>query len=1503
MFHLKKIVSILLIICLTAGLLPAETSAAKEKGGVEPAAVQEVQSSPVPENTVFPEEWKGLGYSLFTGDKTGVVISSYGTYVNGDVHSNQDFTFSGMEFQVSGALEAAGRIVASTLPNGQKIGKKTEYGPEVPMPDITKELKEYIKDGAAVYQNGKSFSESSLTLNKPVYIDGTAYFQNGGFLREGILYAKDGIVYNAPTLSTPDDSRVFICAEKGDITLVGSDINMNAVLYAPNGCVYVNANNFTLNGRIIADRVCFSASNIRINGGGDDYGPVDFLFKPEADITVRGNLKENRKVILTIDQEKEDLIADRTEWTITKKGDAVTERSYGIDEENSDGLKKELIFREAGEYTVQALVTNGKSMALLKRTLVISADNAPEANFSVDSSFLRGGDKKAVIPIKDLSWSEDGDAIGKRVWQIYYDENNDGVYEEENKIILSDANEERPVFETTRVGKYKVELAVTETFSDTIDKLLDENAFRTADTSHKAEREKEFTVDNLAPEAMLNVEKAKAADLVFTVGLADTGRIAQYGEKVQELEAMLRENGVDARVSTVSTSKLTAQDTFAWKEYDHYNYSDRYLPTLDKHIQYNGSDIKMVGYSYAPLKDFLFVPDHDPGQKIFNFDLQRDGTDWHSMEGGGFLFNTEVSDEKNTISGFRNGSYPNVQNAGRLLRTFPIRDLYANHHIKIVVDPETISVWDGDTLVIDRHVLPDNDYGYGYGPLISHDSHSCYQQSYFTFKNITMETVTGERLMNVLENYEWRDGASRYVVNLSEETVPELENASDSAALAKILIEKGIAFTGIGNEKNEDQYKGLLNAASTTGGFFRADELAASMDLLNNGIRLAMLAGDYTIDRYITTDNRVDYTGYYGDPEGDPVYEEQWEYEYDDSVFGEPKENGHKLVRTGEPIRRFENTGAWSIRLRVRDNPVGENDALDEYRKWSGEEEYQKLLIVQSRPVVTLKADILENKAAPDFCTVNVSSKAYDPDHPSDKKKGIRSEEWSYKNAMDTAWTKGRIPNKVPVGENYLVKVVVTDVEGTESSPAVCVIGTEELKVPEPVEDTQAPELFITLSKDMAETGERVEISAWASDNMGVDSFELYVADEKVLNTYGRTFYTGSEAGPVLIKAAAVDIYGNRSEKTVTLTLEDHSDRTAPETVIRTPDAGAVIKFPVQITGTAKDDRDLDCYSLSYRKKGSEEAVVFARSSAAVTDGILGELDPAGLEPGSYEILLTAADKAGNQSYYGIEVHINGGAAADDRMGPKVTVSRTVLSEQQNAVEFYGSITDDKKLKHYAMEYRNASGSAIQFASGTEEIDDGLLGTMDISGLASGLYTITVHAADEEGNRAELNGTLHLTITEAMPSIGFVEQKEPDDDQTPPEAVLATVIDAEGREMSFTGSVQDDRAVRKYTLTIQDPDGAETVISEGTEERPNELLGTASYEGWKAGTWKIILKVWDTSGNEAEAVNSLTLSQTGVDEDGGDNQTPRLSMYMKEPTAAIRQGAILESAGRWEWAD
>ena len=178
-------------------------------------------------------------------------------------------------------------------------------------------------------------------------------------------------------------------------------------------------------------------------------------------------------------------------------------------------------------------------------------------------------------------------------------------------------------------------------------------------------------------------------------------------------------------------------------------------------ISVTGKDIIMDGFNVEAYKDFMFMPDNNENTKIFSFELVRDKTDWHSIEGGGFLFNTKIEDgtiegycilttksglklvriDKCDLTDFRNGKYNYVENTGRLLTTVNIGDPYAKQSYVIEVDNETVSVWCNNELYIDSFELPTESTGYGFGPITSHANHACEQLSYYTFSNIRMESL------------------------------------------------------------------------------------------------------------------------------------------------------------------------------------------------------------------------------------------------------------------------------------------------------------------------------------------------------------------------------------------------------------------------------------------------------------------------------------------------------------------------------------------------------------------------------------------------------------------------------------------------------------------------------------------------------------------------------------------------------------------------------------------
>lgn len=496
---------------------------------------------------------------------------------------------------------------------------------------------------------------------------------------------------------------------------------------------------------------------------------------------------------------------------------------------------------EEGTYTVRVEIkrsSNNETVTEMTQTFLIKHKLAIDnVLLSLSQSFSRVGDKNPVSIYADLNlqnYSKEKDNVSIR-WNI--DCNGENVSSESKGIIEADLTAD-----AIYLGDFMPDTSERRTYIITAEVLFNDFVVAQSTTNYFVSDKsvailrdvnKDYlyeSTDNA--EITVKIRDERVVDLVLTTSSEDTALITQYADQIEEVKKKLEKQGYIINLCTVKTSYLTAKDTFAWTEYDHPNYDTQSPYT--KHIIYDGDNIKMTGYRYDPYKDFLIVPDTNDSQKLLAFDIQRDKTDWHSMNGGGFLFDTVIEDD--TISGYyvlitsgglklysldkvKLSSFRNSATAGTLLKTFPFPNLYDEHHIKISADSHALSLWDGETLIIDNYKLPKN-YGNGYGPITSHASHACSQRSYFTFANITMQTITGEKLYDILDNYNFESQSSRYVINLSDNAIDNFSTEEEVGAVAQKIVDKNITFIGLGNDTNKTQYQSLIDSIMDKGVYY-----------------------------------------------------------------------------------------------------------------------------------------------------------------------------------------------------------------------------------------------------------------------------------------------------------------------------------------------------------------------------------------------------------------------------------------------------------------------------------------------------------------------------------------------------------------------------------------------------------------------------------------------------------------------------------------------------------
>ncbi len=268
-------------------------------------------------------------------------------------------------------------------------------------------------------------------------------------------------------------------------------------------------------------------------------------------------------------------------------------------------------------------------------------------------------------------------------------------------------------------------------------------------------------------------------------------RITPAGREPIYTTIMVREGEQSIRIIDL----LTAETDYEWDRYDHYDFEQVYGPTLEQHIEMNETDITMRGYTEVPFKDFLLTHENNStdssvhwARKILSFNIDRDEADWHTLEGGGFLFdvtirdtpvlpNDDTADPDATVdeaagtegyltahcvlvtsSGlrlfelrdvdialFRDGKLGRISDVGERLGeySYDIGDVTAEHSISINIrkgSMETITILDGYDIIVENLEV-NRLYGDDYGPITSHDSHCCEQESWFTFSDIQMSNV------------------------------------------------------------------------------------------------------------------------------------------------------------------------------------------------------------------------------------------------------------------------------------------------------------------------------------------------------------------------------------------------------------------------------------------------------------------------------------------------------------------------------------------------------------------------------------------------------------------------------------------------------------------------------------------------------------------------------------------------------------------------------------------
>lgn len=242
-----------------------------------------------PESSASKESIGGIFDFAILSLSSNVQLGIYGNSFNvtGSVHSNYKLAFSASDINISGSCEAVSdlSVFASTIAiigkcEGKKVtisgsnvttgARKDNPAPFYDAPDFSDTIAAQAAAVNQVYEGDKNFSESSVVINHPIYVNGDVQINTHNFTGTGTIMSEGDIdLYGGSLVQQPGDTICYY-SKNGNINIYGSNIVVDGIIYAPNGTISISGSNVTINGRLIADKLQLTGGTLIVNSSAED---------------------------------------------------------------------------------------------------------------------------------------------------------------------------------------------------------------------------------------------------------------------------------------------------------------------------------------------------------------------------------------------------------------------------------------------------------------------------------------------------------------------------------------------------------------------------------------------------------------------------------------------------------------------------------------------------------------------------------------------------------------------------------------------------------------------------------------------------------------------------------------------------------------------------------------------------------------------------------------------------------------------------------------------------------------------------------------------------------------------------------------------------------------------------------------------------------------------------------------------------------------------------------
>ncbi len=215
-------------------------------------------------------------------------------------------------------------------------------------------------------------------------------------------------------------------------------------------------------------------------------------------------------------------------------------------------------------------------------------------------------------------------------------------------------------------------------------------------------------------------------------------------------------------------------DSEKWNEWQKEEYWEWHTRTTTDDKAYNGKHIVIendvidfYGYWKNSYKDFLYKRYENPGKKIFKFVIDESKANYHTLDGAGFIFNAEKTEEelsgyvllfrekdvciyrleKVNIKTFETASSTTLETYGELIKSVPKTNSQI-HNLVIEITPTRVSIQEAETELLNIELDYSKHIGESFGLISSYVQHACNILSKIEFSQI--EVILEDYKLSIL---------------------------------------------------------------------------------------------------------------------------------------------------------------------------------------------------------------------------------------------------------------------------------------------------------------------------------------------------------------------------------------------------------------------------------------------------------------------------------------------------------------------------------------------------------------------------------------------------------------------------------------------------------------------------------------------------------------------------------------------------------------------------------